>query len=296
MSLASPQNREEFKAYIKSRLGAPVLEVNVADEQLDICINDGFQYFNERSHFYGTETGYLVWDANQNFMNWFKSHCPKPTTAPHPCAVSIDEDTGLTIPTPVSYNVRQQNNYITLPDEVVGVTQVLSSKSGLGGIGGGVIPPGSIFPMLMGGIGGDNCGNMGFSLSSFFIIQGYISLINFLMNPPTSYNWNQRTHRLALNGDLNVYRGGAIAIECMLKPSPDLYPDLWNDLWLKGYVTALVKEQWGMNLTKYNQVQMPGGITLNGDRILSDAQKELAQLRERFAMDFADPPTAIAVG
>ena len=178
---------------------------------------------------------------------------------------------------------------------MVGVTQILTSKSGFG-IGGGVIPPGSIFPMLMGGIGGDNCGNMGFSLSSFFIMQGYLALINFLMNPPTSYNWNQRTHRLAINGDLSVYRGGAVAIECMVKPSPDVYPDLWNDLWLKGYATALVKEQWGMNLTKYNQVQMPGGITLNGDRILSDAQKELAQLRERFAMDFADPPTAIAVG
>ena len=249
MSIASPQNREEFKAYIKGRLGAPVLEVNVADEQMDICINDAFQYFNERSHFYGTETGYLVFDADREFYSWFKSHCPKPTTVPHPCKEVTDEDTGVSAPQPVSFNVRQQNNYITLPDDVVGVTQILTSKSGFG-IGGGVIPPGSIFPMLMGGIGGDNCGNMGFSLSSFFIMQGYLALINFLMNPPTSYNWNQRTHRLAINGDLSVYRGGAVAIECMIKPSPDIYPDLWNDMWLKGYATALVKEQWGMNLTK----------------------------------------------
>ena len=49
MSVASPQNRSEFKKYILTRLGDPVLQVNVADEQLDVCINDAFQYLNEQS-------------------------------------------------------------------------------------------------------------------------------------------------------------------------------------------------------------------------------------------------------
>ena len=61
-------------------------------------------------------------------------------------------------------------------------------------------------------------------------------------------------------------------------------------MWLKEFATALVKAQWGRNLIKYNQVSLPGGITLNGDRILSDAQKELDTIRQRFAMDWADPP------
>ena len=55
MSVSKPQNREEFKQYILTRLGAPVLEVNVADEQMDVCIDDAFQYFNERNHFNGVE-------------------------------------------------------------------------------------------------------------------------------------------------------------------------------------------------------------------------------------------------
>ena len=80
-----------------------------------------------------------------------------------------------------------------------------------------------------------------------------------------------------------------IAIECMVKPSPDVYPDLWNDLWLKKYATALVKSQWGRNLTKYSQVNLPGGITMNGDQILQQGREEVSALEERFAMDWADP-------
>ena len=67
-------------------------------------------------------------------------------------------------------------------------------------------------------------------------------------------------------------------------------------MWMKEYCVQLVAEQWGKNLTKYQQVQMPGGITLNGEKILGDAQQALQKLRDRFAMDFADPPTAILVG
>ena len=59
MSLARPQNREEFKKNILTRLGAPVLEINVSDEQLDICIEEAFQYFNERSHYDGNERVYV---------------------------------------------------------------------------------------------------------------------------------------------------------------------------------------------------------------------------------------------
>ncbi len=75
MSVASPQNRDEFKQYIKTRLGAPVLEVNVADEQMDICINDAFQYLNERNHFNGVENAFLTYQVDNDFEKYFKSFC-----------------------------------------------------------------------------------------------------------------------------------------------------------------------------------------------------------------------------
>ena len=70
------------------------------------------------------------------------------------------------------------------------------------------------------------------------------------------------------------------AVECMVKPSPDVYPDLWNDLWMKKYATALVKTQWGRNLTKYNQVNLPGGITMNGDQIYQQATDEIREIEQ----------------
>jgi len=290
MSVASPQNREEFKRYMLTRLGAPVLEVNVADEQLDICINDAFQYFNERNHFNGVENAFLTYQVDNDFKQYFKSFCQEQVQEKS-CDTTYDgakDNIGTS-------TVRKQNAYITLPEDVVGVVQILQTGGGLGM--GGVIPPGSIFPMLMGGAGGGGmeCGG-GFGLTTFYAMQGYMALLNFLLRPPTSWNFNQRTHRLSIHGDMSFATGSYIAIEVMIKPSPDIFPDLWNDMWLKGYATALVKEQWGLNLTKYQQVQMPGGITLNGEKILGDAQQELQKLRDRFSMDFADPPTAILVG
>ena len=286
MSIAKPQNRDEFKKYIKTRLGDPVLQVNVADEQLDICIDDAFQYFNERNHFNGVENAFLTYQVDNDFRNYFKSMC---------VAEVEEKGCNTTEAGPIGTSrVRKQNVYITLPDDVVGVIQVLQTRSSFAM--GGVIPPGSVFPMLMGGAGGGmECGG-GFGLTTFFAMQSYMALLNFLLRPPKSWNFNQRTHRLSFHGDLDAQVGQYIALECMVKPNPDMFPDLWNDMWLKGYATALVKEQWGLNLTKFNQVQMPGGITLNGEKILGDAQKELEQLRSRFAMDFADPPTAILVG
>ena len=115
----------------------------------------------------------------------------------------------------------------------------------------------------------------------------YQALGDVMFHPPKVYNVNQGRHHLHIDGDIK--RGSILAVECMVKPSPDVYPDLWNDLWLKEFSTALVKAQWGRNLTKYNQVQLPGGIVINGERILSDAQKELDTIRQRFAMDWADP-------
>ena len=76
MSIASPQNRDEFKQHILMKLGAPVLQINVADEQLDIAINDAFQYYNERSHFYGTERMYLTFEVTNDFRRWWRSYRP----------------------------------------------------------------------------------------------------------------------------------------------------------------------------------------------------------------------------
>lgn len=268
MSLSKPQNREEFHKYVKYKLGAPVLQVNVADEQIDVAIDDAFQFFNERNHFNGVERGYLVFNIDDDFKNAFSGFDP------------VEELDGK--------EYKQQRNYIQMPDDVVGVVQILNSTHS--NFGQGIIPGGMIYPILLGSLTGDSCGSVNSTLTSYFAIQEYLALINWMFFPPKSFNFNQRTHRLIVDGNLNRMRGGLMVVECMIKPNPDIYPDLWNDMWLKEYTTELVRLQWGQNLSKYNQVQLPGGIVLNGQQILQDAQNNLNKIRERFAMDYADPP------
>lgn len=280
MSIASPQSRAEFKQYIKTKLGAPVLEINVADEQMDIAVNDAFQYFNERNHFNGVERAYLVIDTTQM------------VTVTYPGGekdMSYKEFwTEMNEQTVNGVKIKNQNNYFVLPNNVVGVVQIMKSRTSMAG--GGIIPGGMIYPILLGSLTGDGCGNINSALTSFYAIQEYLALIEFLFFPPTSFNFNQRTHRLSIDGDLGNARGGLLVIEVMVKPDPDLFPDLYNDMWLKEFATALVKLQWGRNLTKYNQVQLPGGIVMNGQQILQDAQNELQQIKDRFALDWMDPP------
>jgi len=411
MSVASPKNREEFKEYIFTKLGAPVLQVNVSDAQMDCCINDAFQYFNERSHFLGTERMYLTTQADSVFVEHFKSKKqqlvdqvggPKVYEAGMVDELTlVDSGSGYpstsgTITTPADdtsdgvldfdlnsdgslgnlgpgkgidtedgldlildtaagsgsgltvyigpertvdqglvnarpYNagsgykvgefitikgsttdnsaifqitkvkeeslqygigdIATQNNYIVLPDDVVGVQQVLT-RGILGGLGmGGIIPGGMVGPMLMGGLLGDSCSGIGFDIVSYVAMREWLATLDFLFSPPVQYNFNMRTHRLFIDSGrfANINFGDWICLECMVKPSPDVYPDLWNDMWIKEYCIALVQVQWGRNLTKYNQVQLPGGITLDGLQILRDGQQNRDKLKERFAMDWADP-------
>ena len=403
MSVASPKNRDEFKQYILSKLGAPVLQINVADEQLDIAINDAFQYWNERSHFLGTEHVVLTFPMSTAFVEHFRSfendltaqgvgpvvHAPgmveelvittpgtkypfqayaEDTTASDaveldtdPQADPITTDAGLQIivdtvggsgenltvwyggertelmglvkvqPYNAGHgyevgdiitiqgtnggknaiatvtkiksaskvfgveNVRTQNNFITLPDDVVGVQRVFHR----GGFGmnqslGGIIPGAALGPMFLGSLfgGSAECNSIGYDIVSYVAMREYLATLNFLFFPPISYSFNMRTHRLFIDASsfMRETTGGFMAIECLVKPSPDVYPDVYNDLWLKEYAVALTQLAWGRNLTKYNSVQMPGGVTLNGEAIKEEANQNIKILRDRFSMDWADPP------
>jgi hypothetical protein len=279
MSISKPQNREEYKQHILTKLGHPVLEVNVSDEQMDIAIDDSFQYFHERNHFNGVERIYLTIQLNNNVLRNYSSFGIEQVNQV-PGNVRISDQ---------NINIRRQNNYIILPDDIVGVEEIIRGRSGMGGIGGGGMLPGVGFPGMIGAITGDGCDNTGFGLTQYWAFQEYMALLQFTLFPPKMYNFNQRTHRLWIDGDLSDLRG-MLCLQCMAKPNPDIFPDLWNDLWLKEMTTALIKAQWGRNLTKFQGVQLPGGITMNGERILDDAQKELQIIKDRFAMDWADPP------
>ena len=87
--------------------------------------------------------------------------------------------------------------------------------------------------------------------------------------------------------DIDV--GEFIIIECYRKIDPATYTDIFDDIYLKRYATALIKRQWGANLSKFNGVTMLGGVTMNGDAIYSQAQEEIQQLEEQIQLSFETP-------
>jgi hypothetical protein len=82
-----------------------------------------------------------------------------------------------------------------------------------------------------------------------------------------------------------------IIIEGYRLLDPDTYTDVWNDRWLKKYATAMIKKQWGNNLKKFEGLQMPGGVTFNGQKIYDEAEDELKALDEDLIRSYSLPVT-----
>ena len=88
----------------------------------------------------------------------------------------------------------------------------------------------------------------------------------------------------------DVTAGEFIIIECYRKLDPSTYTDAFNDIYLKRYTTALIKRQWGANLSKFEGVQMLGGVTLNGAAIFEQANADIEKLEEQIQLAYELPP------
>ena len=93
--------------------------------------------------------------------------------------------------------------------------------------------------------------------------------------------FNRHMNRLFIDMDwsYDVSIGDYIIIEGWTFLDPDTYTDVYNDRFLKQYATALIKQQWGNNLKKFEGVQLPGGVTLNGQKIYEEAVEEIDNLK-----------------
>ena len=93
--------------------------------------------------------------------------------------------------------------------------------------------------------------------------------------------YNKHVNRLHLDvdkGSLGV--GEYIIVEAYDVIDPASYSDVWTDRWLQNYAAALIKEQWGSNLTKFTGMSLVGGVQFNGEQILSDGREERKAMEE----------------
>tara|TARA_R100000027_G_scaffold66798_1_gene63517 strand:- start:2720 stop:3550 length:831 start_codon:yes stop_codon:yes gene_type:complete len=271
--MAKPSTRQGLIDYCLRQLGAPVLEINVDDDQIDDLVDDAIQYFNER-HFDGVEKMYLKYKITQDDVDRGKG---KGTSG-----VGIVTTTA-TDTSSRSYNFYETENYIQVPDSVIGIEKIF--KFDTSSISGGMF---SIkYQLFLNDLYYFNS----VELLQYAMVKSYLEDIDFLLTPDKQVRFNKRQDRLYLDIDWGSQPADEfIVIECYRALDPASFTQIYNDSFLKRYLTALIKRQWGRNLSKFRGVKLPGGIELNGGEILQQAEQELAEIKSRMSMEYELPP------
>jgi len=273
--MAQPASRQELIEYCLRRLGAPVLEINVDDDQIDDLVDDALQYFQER-HFDGVERMYLKYQITQDDIDRGSASSELPV-GPGVKTSTATSTTGL------SFNWYENANYIQVPDSVIGIEKVF--KFDTSSISGGMF---SIkYQLFLNDLYYFNS----VELLQYAMVKTYLEDIDFLLTTDKQLRFNKRQNRLYLDIDWKSQsKDTFIVIDCYRILNPNDFTKIYNDSFLKRYLTALMKRQWGQNLIKFRGVKLPGGIELNGRELYDDAEKELQDIKQRMSMDYELPP------
>jgi hypothetical protein len=238
-------SRQQFKEYILRRLGSPVIDINVDDEQIEDRIDDALLKYRDY-HFDGMEHVYYPHQLTQTNIN---------------------------------------NRYITLPNDFVGVTRVFDIND-------------SYSAMNMFNIRYQLHLNELFNVSSvsiapYVVAMRHIEFLEevFVGKKPIRFNRNMNKLQIDMSWDDDTQVGQFVMIEGYREVNPEEYPDVWEEPWLKQYATQLVKRQWGEHLKLYEGMNLPGGITFNGQKIWDEAQEEIQRLEDTVINDYSLPVT-----
>ena len=268
--MAAPNSKATLKEYALRQLGKPVLDINVDDDQIDDIIDDALQYFAEY-HYDGTIRTYLKHQINDTDLANQKAD-----------ASMSQSSTGSHISSNMTF--KEGQGYVVLPESVYSVLRVFPfvDKSGL-----------NMFDLRYQLRLNDLYDISSTSIIQYEMVQNHIQLLDEILIGQVPIRFNKAQNRLYLDMDWSnaVTSGEYIIIDCYRKIDPASYPDIFDDIYLKRYATALIKRQWGANLSKFQGVQMLGGVTMNGEQIYTQAQEELNKLEEQIQLAYELPPT-----
>jgi hypothetical protein len=243
--MARPNTRATLIDYCLRRLGAPVLEINVDDDQVNDRIDDALQFYQE----YHSDAVQRVYLKHQ---------------------LTADDIT---------------NEYIPIGDGTIFVNRVLPISN--------TLSTSNMFSAKYQMFLNDlyNLNHMG-SLTNYVQTMQYMSLIDTTISGSAEITFfNRNTNKLYLRMDwTDVTVGQYIVVEAYQIVDPDAYSDVYDDMFVKQYATALIKQQWGANLIKFDGMQLPGGVTINARQIFDDATNEIAQIKEQMQLNYEAPP------
>ena len=282
--MAKPNTKQELKDYCLRQLGAPVLEINVADEQIDDLLDDTIQYFNER-HFDGVEKTYLKYQINQDDIDRGRGGTSSAgiTTTGVGIVTTTGTSTNISGLGTITSNFYENSNFIQVPDSVIGIEKVF--KFDTSSISGGMF---SIkYQLFLNDLYFFNS----VDLLQYSMTKRYLEDIDFLLTTDKQIRFNQRQNRLYLDINWQAQEvDNFLVIECYRAMDPENFSKVYNDSFVKRYLTAAIKKQWGQNLIKFQGVKLPGGVELNGRAIYEDGQRELDEIKQKMSSDYELPP------
>ena len=263
--MAKPTSKAELKEYALRRLGKPVLEINVSDDQCDDAIDYTLQKF-QQFHYDGAERVYLKHKITQADID----------------RAAVANDTTTTSSAGNS-DWEERNAYLEIPQHILSVEGLFSfTDKGTA----------NMFDIRYQMRLNDLYDFTSTQFYHYYMIQQHLETIDFILEGmhPVRYQAVQDKVYLDFDWSQDALEDQFIVIKCWRALQPDTWTEIYNQMWLKDYATAKIKKQWGTNLTKFTSVQMPGGITLNGEMIYNDAVEELKILDEQLRTTWETPP------
>jgi hypothetical protein len=248
-------SRTLLKDYCLRRLGHPVIEINVDDEQCDDRLDDALEYFAEY-HFDGVEKVFLKHTITaDDITNEY---------------IAMDDPTS-----PVGGPVVSVIRVLPIPNFNAFQTGLFNEE----------------FQLRL----NDLDSFSGSSLINWQMSLQNYSMVDHLFTVTPTIHFNRKQNKLYLETDwsskFNV--GDILIVEAYRMLDPTQYTEVYNDMFLKKYTTALIKRQWGENLKKFEGVQLPGGITLNGKVIYDEAVEEINKIEDEMSLKWELPPTGM---
>jgi hypothetical protein len=248
--MAQPSSRQTLKDYCLRRLGHPVIKINVDDGQVEDRLDDALQFFSEY-HFDGVERMYF----------------PYPVTAQDITNKYINTDS-------ISPSIITITRVFPFSEMGMSATNFFSAR----------------YQMHLQDYFGLRNGS--FNLSYYSIAQQYISLVQQYLEPEKAFTFSRVTNKLRLdtNWSETMLAGNFLMIEAYVVLNPNTYTEIYNDRLLKEYLTNLIKRQWGQNLIKFANVDLPGGIHFDAQKIHDDAQIQIDKIEEQVQQKYELPP------
>ena len=264
--MAIPTSKSTFKEYCLRNLGKGVIDINISDDQGDDRIDEALQFFAQY-HYDGIERMYLKYKiTSADITRWSTN------------ASTIGTDS---VDSTITSSFLEGQNFIPMPSSVVSVLNIFPFDDS---------STNSMFDIRYQMRLNDLFDFSSTSIISYEMTMQQLDHLSHILVGEVPIRFNQHQNRLYLDMDVQaVTKDEFLIIECYRKLDPATYTDIFDDIYLKRYATALIKRQWGANLSKFSGVAMLGGVTMNGETIYSQAQEEINKLEETIQLMFETP-------